>query len=187
MFFAPTSNTAPVDTALDIAAANRDPSKMSADELDQLLDAAPLLRQLIDAAEAEGQARLEAGRADAPKGRKLVNGKGSRHWSIPEDQVVEKLVKMGVPKGSTHVSKVVSPAQIEKLTWEKRDGTKASLSAVQLRRLDAEYVSKVVGKPTMVPISDSRPAVVTSVAPMFSAIAPAQPEPVVSLPSWLIS
>jgi hypothetical protein len=189
LMFSPVVSTevATADNAMDIMAARKDPGKMSGDELDQLLDAAPMLRQLIEAAEAEGQRRLEQGHPEAPKRRKLVNGRGSRSWTITDDEVIEKLVKMGVPKGSAVVSKVVSPAQVEKLAWEKRDGTKVSLSARQLRTIDSEYVAKVTGKPTMVPISDSRPAI-PNVAQLFSAIpqAEAPAEPVVSLPSWLV-
>jgi len=49
--------------------------------------------------------------------------------------------------------------------------------------MDQEYVSKLAGKLTVAPESDSRPAVITNAAPLFSAVqaAPAAE----SLPSWL--
>ena len=95
-----------------------------------------------------------------------------------------ELVKMGIPKGAVYETKLVSPAKAEKLTWEKRDGAKVSLSERQLKRMEQEYVVKLAGKLTVVPESDSRPAVITNAAPLFSAVeaAPAAE----SLPSWLL-
>lgn len=172
-----------VSPALDVAqqSANKDPATMSGEQLQQILEAAPLLRQMLEAVEAEAQRRLESGQP--VPGFKLVNGRGSRVWSLPEDDIADKLIKMGVPKGAVYETKLVSPAKAEKLTWEKRDGTKVSLSPRQLRTLEQEYVTKMVGKPTLAPASDSRPAITTNAAPMFDAVpaAPAAP----SLPSWL--
>jgi hypothetical protein len=125
---------------------------------------------------------MEAGQSIP--GLKLVNGRGSRAWVLPEEQIAEKLVKMGIPKGAIYETKLVSPAKAEKLTWEKRDGTKVSLTDRQLKTMEKEYVAKLAGKLTVVSESDSRPAVITNAAPMFSAVeaAPAAE----SLPSWLM-
>ena len=97
--------------------------------------------------------------------------------------MAEKLIKMGIPKSSVYVTKLVSPAQAEKLTWEKRDGTKMQLSDRQLKTMSQEYVTKLAGKLTVVPESDGRPAVITNASPMFGVVeaAPAAE----SLPSWL--
>jgi hypothetical protein len=91
---------------------------------------------------------------------------------------------MGIPKGAIYETKLISPAKAEKLSWSKRDGSKVTLSELQLKRLDQEYVSKLAGKPTVVSESDSRPAIVTNAAPLFSVVevAPAAE----SLPSWLM-
>jgi hypothetical protein len=145
------------------------------------MEAAPLMRQLLEAVEAEALRRLQSG-VPIP-GIKLVNGRGSRAWALPEADMAEKLVKMGIPKTAIYETKLVSPAKAEKLTWEKRDGTKVQLTERQLKRLDEEYVVKMAGKLTVAPESDNRPAVVTNAAHMFSAIeaAPAAE----TLPSWL--
>jgi len=172
-----------VTQTLDVAqqSADKDPATMDDQQIRQIMEAAPLMRQLLEAVEKEAQRRLEAG-TPIP-GLKLVNGRGSRAWALPEEEMAEKLVKMGIPKSSIYVTKLVSPAQAEKLTWEKRDGTKVSLTERQLKRMDQEYVTKLAGKLTVVSESDSRPAVITNAAPMFSAVeaAPAAE----SLPSWL--
>jgi hypothetical protein len=114
-------------------------------------------------------------------GIKLVNGRGSRAWALPEDQIAEKLTKMGIPKTAVWETKLVTPAKAEKLTWTKRDGTTKQLTERQLKTLETEYVVKMAGKLTVAPESDSRPAVITNAAPMFSAIE----TQVESLPAWL--
>lgn len=179
IMFQPVVNQSPLDVAQQ--SSDKDPTTMSDDQIRQIMEAAPLMRQLLEAVEKEAQRRLEAG-TPIP-GLKLVNGRGSRAWALPEEEMAEKLVKMGIPKSSIYVTKLVSPAQAEKLVWEKRDGTKVQLTERQLKRMEQEYVVKLAGKLTVAPESDSRPAVITNAAPMFSAVeaAPAAE----SLPSWL--
>ena len=168
---------------LDVAqqSADKDPTTMDDAQLRQIMEAAPLMRQLLDGVEKESLRRLKAGQAIP--GLKLVHGRGSRAWALPEDQIAEKLVKMGIPKTAVYETKLVSPAKAEKLTWKKRDGTDMQLSERQLKTLESEYVSKLAGALTVVPESDGRPAVVTNAAPMFSAVeaAPAAE----TLPPWL--
>ena len=171
------------DQTFEIAqqSADRDPAVMSDDQIRQVMEAAPLMRQLLEAVEKEALRRLEAGQSIP--GLKLVNGRGSRTWALPEEEMAKKLVKMGIPKTAIYETKLVSPAKAEKLVWEKRDGTKVSLTPRQMSRMEQEYVIKMDGKLTVVPESDSRPAVVKNAAPMFSAVeaAPAAE----SVPSWL--
>jgi hypothetical protein len=172
-----------VTETLDVAqqSADKDPSTMDDAQIRQIMEAAPLMRQLLEAVEKEAQRRLESGQTIP--GLKLVNGRGSRAWALPEEQMAEKLIKMGIPKTAVYETKLVTPAKAEKLTWEKRDGTKVALTDRQLKRMEQEYVVKMAGKLTVAPESDSRPAVITNAAPMFSAIeaAPAAE----TLPSWL--
>ena len=40
----------------------------------------------------------------------------------PEEEMADKLVKMGIPKTAIFETKLITPAKAEKLTWEKRDG-----------------------------------------------------------------
>lgn len=174
----------PVTQTLDVAqqSADKDPTTMTDDQLCQIMEAAPLMRQLLDGVEKESLRRLKAGQSIP--GLKLVYGRGSRAWSLSEEEMAQKLVKMGIPKGAIYETSLVSPAKAEKLTWKKKDGTDVQLTERQLKTMEEEYVTKFAGKLTVVPESDSRPAVITNAAPMFSAIeaAPAA-EP---LPSWLI-
>lgn len=174
----------PVVKDLPVQAADTDPAVMSDEKLVQLIEAAPALRQMLEAVEAEAQRRLEAGQV--VKGLKLVNGRGSSAWAVSDDQVVDKLTKMGVPKSAVFESKLVSPAKAKKLTWTKvENGTDVvkSLSIRQVEMIEKEYVTKLAGKPTVALESDPRPAVVRDVSAMFGAVEEAKAE--ISLPSWL--
>jgi hypothetical protein len=155
--------------------ADKDPSTMDDAQIRQIMEAAPLMRQLLEGVEKEALRRLEAGQTIP--GLKLVNGRGSRAWALPEDKMAEKLVKMGIPKSAVYETKLVTPAKAEKLTWEKRDGTKVTLTERQLKTMETEYVVKMAGKLSVASESDGRPAVVLNAAPLFSAVE--------SLPSWL--
>ncbi len=180
-----------VTQTLDVAqqSADKDPATMDDQQIRQIMEAAPLMRQLLEGVEKEALRRLKSGQTIP--GLKLVNGKGSRSWSLTEAEIAEKLVKMGVPRSAVYETKLVSPAKAEKLTWKKKDGTQMQLSDRQLKRMESEYVTKLAGALTVVPESDSRPAVITNAAPMFSAVEAEaikytleKPE-AESLPSWL--
>ena len=92
-----------------------------------------------------------------------------------------KLKKFGIPKTVIWETKLLSPAKVEKLQWEKRDGTKHQLTDRQLQTMRAEYITSSEGKLQVVPESDDRKAVTISAAGMF---APVNTEP--SLPSFLL-
>ena len=172
IMFQPTV-TQPLDVAQQ--SADKDPSTMDDAQLRQIMEAAPLMRQLLDGVEKESLRRLKAGQAIP--GLKLVHGRGSRAWALPEEQMAEKLVKMGIPKTAVYETKLVSPAKAEKLVWKKRDGTEVQLTDRQLKTMETDYVVKMAGKLTVVPESDGRPAVTLNAAPLFGAVE--------TLPSWL--
>ena len=187
MMFPTVSETAvtvnPV-TELSQQAADLDPNSMSPEKIAQIMLAAPLVRQMIEAVEEEALRRLKAG-GKIP-GLKVVNGRGSRSWALPEDEMAQKLIGMGIPKGEVYETKLLSVAKVEKLKWEATKGgekVQRQLSERQLKTLDTEYVAKVAGKLTVVPESDPRQAVVLDASPLFAAVPVA---PVAeSLPSWL--
>lgn len=153
------------------SAADKDPNTMSDAEILQVLEAAPLVRQMIEGVEAEAQRRLEAGQSI--NGIKLVEGRGSRSWTLSDEQTASVLSKMGVPKADMWKTSLVSVAQVEKLSWKKRDGTVKQLNDKQLAVLKTEYIKKSGGKLTVALASDSRPAV--NLAIKFEPI----------LPDWL--
>jgi len=172
----PTTTMQPA-SILDVAA-SKEPTTLSNDKLREVIEVAPLLRQFLEAVEEEALRRIKAGQQF--DGLKAVHGRGSRSWSLPEEEIAGKLTKMGIPKGSVYETKVISPAKAEKVTWTKRDGTVKQLTERQLKTMNEEYVLKSTGKLTVVSASDSRAAVEFNAAPLFAPI-----EAPVELPAWM--
>lgn len=165
---------------LDVAqqAADKEPTTMSDEQIKEILESAPLIRQMLEGVEAEALRRFNAGKPI--DGLKAVRGRGSRAWSLEEVEIAEKLKKMGVPKDVIWKTSLISVAQIEKAKWTKKDGSEDQLSPRQLKTLQTEFVKKSDGKLTIVPESDEREAVVTTAEHLFDAVAPVE-----TLPSWL--
>ena len=161
---------------LDIAkqSAEINPPLLPDDKLVEIMEAAPLVRQMIEAVEEEARRRLDAGKVIP--GLKLVNGRGSRSWNVDEEEIAKKLKKMGVPKDKIFETKLISPAKVEKLKWVKGEQN-VKLTDRQMK-LISEYVTTVVGKPSVALESDHRKEVVP-VQTLFS------PVETVSLPEWL--
>lgn len=155
-------------------AAEINPSLLPDTQLVEIMEAAPLVRQMIEAVEEEAQRRLDSGKVI--NGLKLVNGRGSRSWNIDEEEIAKKLKKMGVPKDKIFETNVISPAKVEKLKWVKGEEN-VKLTDRQLKLIN-EYVTTVLGKPKVVLDSDHRKEVTTA----QSLFAPVE---TVSLPEWL--
>ena len=167
-----------IDVVQEVA--DKEPTELTDNQIKEILEAAPLMKQMIEAVEAEALNRLKAGKTI--NGFKIVHGRGSRSWSFDEEEMVEKLKKMGIPKTSIYTTKLVSPAQVEKLKWYKRDGSQKQLSDRQLARIDKEFISKNQGKLTVVSESDHRDGVTFNAAPMFEDVNKKEDE----LPNWLM-
>lgn len=161
-------------------AAQKDPSKMDDKELRQILEGAPLVRQLLDGVEKEVKRRLEAGQK--VEGFKLVRGRGSRTWALSIEEMEKKLTTtMKIPKAALYVKKLPTPAAIKDITWEK-DGQVHRLSPEQIAKIEKEWVKYTEGGLVVAPEGDSRPAVVTDVSAMFGGAIPVEAE-VVTPPS----
>jgi hypothetical protein len=170
---------------LDVAkqAADKEPGSMTDQQLREIIEAAPLIRQMIEGAEEEAMKRLKAGAVI--EGLKAVRGRGSRGWMVENDEeMADKLKKFGLPKDVIWQTKLISVAQAEKATWTKRDGTVMQLSERQLKTMKSEYTKTTEGKLSVASASDPRPAVTLSAAPMFTAVA--EPVAVIAeLPAFL--
>lgn len=173
--------TSPLD--LTQQAAQKDPSAMTSEQIVQILEAAPLVRQMIAGVEEEALKRLKAG-GQIP-GLKLVAGRGSRKWALPEADVAEKLKKMGMPKDAIWQVSLISPAQIEKVTWRNRKDDTMTLSPKKQAIIQQDYVARIAGKPTVALASDSREALITDASPLFGAVEAPTPVEAPGLPSWL--
>lgn len=165
-------------------AAEQGSDNTSDDQLRQIIEAAPLLRKMIEAAEQEAERRITSGHPIP--GLKMVRGRGSRSWAQDEEETAKKLTRMGVPKKEVYRQVILSPSQAEKLKWTKRDGTEAQLSPAQVERLNKEFVKMSEGRLTVVPESDRRGKIdFGDFAKMFSAVPQEAPSPELPLPAWL--
>lgn len=109
--------------------------------------AVPLLRLWCDAVEEAMYAATERGEKT---GYKLVEGRaGNRRYDNPES--IEKLLRAaGLPTSLTHAApSLLSPAQLEKALKKEHPDVLAEVAAKMVR---------APGKPTLVPLSDPRPA-----------------------------
>lgn len=150
-------------------AADKEPTSMTDQQLREIIESAPLLRQMIEAAEAEALRRLQSG--VVIEGIKAVRGRGSRGWAIDDEQeMADKLKKFGMPKEAIWETKLISVAKAEKATWTKRDGAVMRLSDRQLKTMKSEYTKQSEGKISVASASDPRPAVTLSVAQMFTPV-----------------
>ena len=166
-------------------AADKDAATMTNDEIRKILEAAPLIRQMIANTEEEAMRRFKAGKAI--EGLKVVRGRGSRSWALSDDEMAERLVKMGIPKAEVYSTSLISPAQVEKLKWTKKskgEEVQAQLSERQLKTLEKEYIKKSNGALKVALASAEGEAVVMSTEGMFQAVAET-PAPE-ALPAWLM-
>ena len=163
--------------------------QLTDDELREMLEVAPLLRKLLEEAEAEALRRITSGHPI--DGLKVVAGAGRRGWAFPEEEMEAKLKRFGLPKEVIWKRTLISPAQAEKIKWQKRDGSEKQLTPKQIAVMNNEFVTKSDGKLTVVPESDRREArSFGDLSKMFQAVpaapeAPAAPEVEAPLPSWL--
>lgn len=157
--------------------ASKEPTTMTDKQLREVLEAAPLLRQMIEAAETEALRRFEAGQEI--DGLKAVRGRGSRSWMYEDDAMEEHLKKAGVPKSAIYKTTMISPAQIEKVRWSKRDGTVCQVTPAKLLQLQETCVKKSDGKIQIVASADPRSSVTLSAAALFGAVSS-------DLPSFLL-
>ena len=155
--------------------AEKDPSTMNNQKLSEFMQAIPLVNVFVKAVEEEITTRLTAGE-DIP-GFKLIHGNGSRSWLEDEEKTAKKLIKMGIPKSDVYRKVLVTPAQAEKLRWTKKDGTSHSLSKVQIKRMNDDYIHKSIGNLKIAYASDPKPSAIVKADHMF--------EPVIELPDWL--
>lgn len=157
------------------------PSEMTDERLREIIESAPMLKAMIEAAETEALNRIQAGHAIA--GLKAIRGSGRREWALPDEEVEKKLTIMHVPKDLIWRRVLVSaPQALAGLKWTKRDGKVEELSPLQLERLEKEFVRKTEGKLSVVPEADKRPAVTfPNLEQSFGPVSEDAPP----LPSWL--
>ena len=150
------------------AAAQRNPNELSDEQIRELVEATPVIKHMLEAVQEESMRRFETGHR--VKGLKVTRNPGRRKWGMSADEVADRLRRMGVPKASCYKTSVVSPAQVNKLSWVNKKGEKKSLSERQLKTLDSEYMIRSQGSLKVVPESEAGEAVIIDASEMFESV-----------------
>ena len=122
-----------------------------------IIEALPMIKQFLESVEETALGRIQAGKDI--DGLKVIRGRGTRSWSLPDNQLDAKLRKMNVPVKEIWQTKIISPAQLEKLKWVNTKGEQKTLTPKQLGVIKSELISTSEGKLTVVSAADERPAV----------------------------
>lgn len=178
---------------VDIAqkAADKDSNQLSDEELQQIIEAKPLLLQMIEGAEKEAMRRFKTGHA--VPGLKVIRNPGRRKWALSEDDIAEKLKRMRMPKDLIYKQSLITPKQATQAKWEmtvKGEKVETCLSERQIKRLEKEYIEMNQGSLKVVPESTEGAAVVMDAEKMFEDVKPTEDvKPVETekpqLPAWL--
>lgn len=149
------------------------------EKLQELILAAPLIRKMLEEAEAEALRRIQSGHPIP--GLKAVVGPGRRGWAYTDAEMEAKLKRFRIPKSAIWRTSLISPARAETLRWTDRAGAEHQLTEKQIDLLNKELVKKSEGKLTVVPESDRRAAVeFGDLSKMFNAVPSEE-----AAPSWL--
>jgi hypothetical protein len=172
-------------------ATDKDINALSNEEIVDLLEAKPLILQMLAGVEEEAMTRLKAGQVI--EGIKVVRGRGSREYSVDDETMAKKLKSMGVPKDVIYPTKLISPAQVFNAAWTTRNDERKCLSKRQLETIETNYIKKTKGKLTVALASDSRKAEPLDAVSIFAGVTPTEApvenkqvvEQPTALPSWL--
>jgi hypothetical protein len=169
---------------LVMTSANMDVESLTDERLCEMIEAAPMIRSLLESAEEIALTKIKSGQSI--EGLKVIRGRGSKVWNFDnDDEVVGKLQKMGMPKSVSIKTKVVTPNQAIKATWKTKSGTEKSLSKRQVKSLTDNYVKKVDGKLKVVPEHHEGEAVTFDISHLFSPVV--DETPTEELPDFLSS
>jgi len=103
----------------------------------------PFIRAWMKSVEEAGDALVRKG---YDVGLKLVKGRTMRKYKVADDQVIPKLIELGVPEDVAIVSKPISIAQLEK----------TSVPSDVIKAVSKELVIKKEGQPVVALASDHR-------------------------------
>jgi len=121
-----------------------DPKSLTSDQLSELLSAQDALMAAFDACKTEIQVRIEAG--EHVSGYAMVNGRNSKKWNEPEDVIVKKLKSRKLKLDDIYPKKLISPAQVLKLS---------QLTDAQKKKIESDLVSDVAGELTLKKVAHS--------------------------------
>jgi hypothetical protein len=137
-----------------------DPQQLTGEQFDRILTSANMIESWIASVKAEAYRRLEMNQ-DPPRNWKLVKGRMSaRAWQ--DEAVAAEALQKVLPRSKIFTEKMLTPTQVEKVL---KKTPKLEVTPAQV--LDSLLAERVPGKPAMVPVEDSRPAVPPKIEQMF--------------------
>lgn len=133
-----------------------DPKMMTPEQIGQLLPMLHVLEDWISVVRVYAHAEAEAGRC--PPGHKLVQKRGRRQWSHPENVIVSTLHGRHLSDEDIFETKLRSPAQVEK-------------KLARPDRFIVNQMAEMISSGTnLAPFDDPRPAVEGTGLAVFSAL-----------------
>jgi hypothetical protein len=132
------------------------PNLITREQRQKVLAAKKAISAWLEAVEDQEKNELLAGAA--PIDFKLVEGKTNRVWT-DEKEVEKRLLKFATPDQVRPPADLVSPAAAQKI---------AKAANVDFELLFEELITKPQGKPTLVPVTDKRPALELNPASGFT-------------------
>ncbi|NBR25558.1 MAG: DUF2800 domain-containing protein, partial [Micrococcales bacterium] len=82
-------------------------------QIAKIIEYAPVIEKFLKNVKAE--VVMRAKRGQTVEGVKVVDGRASYDWSIPEDKLLKVFKKLGVPKECWHEHEVLSPNKLKNL------------------------------------------------------------------------
>lgn len=143
--------------------AMRSPNSLSPEQTVAVLDNADYIIAFIKAVQVAVKQELVDGVADPEiqAAYKIVRGLGNASWTLPDKEIAKKLKNMKIPKADTVNEKLKSPTQIRKIA-------KSHLSEQRQKNLE-KLIERKERAPSLVPNTDSRVAIETTVQAKFGA------------------
>lgn len=124
--------------------------RLTNEQIGQILKVSKMMEKWLKDVREEGTRR--AGQGQVIPGRRLTQGRRSKRYRLPANELITKLVALGLDVADIVESDVVSPNELEKQL--RRIGIRGKLNAAYL----ATLVEVLPGKPTLVGDDDDRPA-----------------------------
>lgn len=124
---------------------------LSPEEIGEILGTGALVKKFIE--DVEKQALSDALQGETIPGWKVVEGRSNRKLTGTEDEVVKRAKAAGFDRSLLYETKMIGLTAMESLMGKKTFATAM-----------ADIIEKPAGKPTLVPESDKRPAIINGTA-----------------------
>ncbi|MGE0278302.1 MAG: DUF2800 domain-containing protein [Nitrospiraceae bacterium] len=138
------------------------PDQISPEQRRFVLENAQVVIDWLQSVQADALARVLRG--EEVEGFKVVEGRSNRKWK-DEERVEMYLTRKGLKVDERRTSKLISPAQAEKI-----------FKAKGFKKIPEKFIEKPPGAPRLAPADDPRPAMIVGIDAEFEVLAPTHEE-----------